>query len=139
MMDPSNPATITSALRFWGCAIQAGVQIAGAFGFTSQSLIASSETAKNKISPLPFALMPYVSNHSSVDWDATLKLLGKDAQNLLTASSYVQTAVNFNPAEKSVKLFMPGFDKTEIKLYQVCLHPLSPFLQLSVYTYFNVG
>lgn len=126
MMDPSNPATVTSALRFWGCAIQAGVQISGAFGFASQSSIASSDVAKNKISPLPFALMPYISTHSSVDWDETLKFLGKDAHNLLTASSYILPSVKFNPAEKSVNLFMPGFDKSEIKLYQVCSLPLSP-------------
>ncbi|KAJ8631135.1 hypothetical protein MRB53_024458 [Persea americana] len=118
MMDPGNPATVTSALRFWGCAIQAGVQISGAFGFASQSSIASLDVAKNKISPLPFALMPYIPTRSSVDWDETLKFLGKDAHKLLTASSYTQSSVKFNPAEKSVNLFMPGFDKSEIKLYQ---------------------
>lgn len=126
MMDPGNPATVTSALRFWGCAIQAGVQISGAFGFASQSSIASLDVAKNKISPLPFALMPYIPTRSSVDWDETLKFLGKDAHKLLTASSYTQSSVKFNPAEKSVNLFMPGFDKSEIKLYQVCSRPLSP-------------
>lgn len=119
VMDPSSPPTIISALRFWGCAIQAGAVISGAFGFAPPSSISSLEVAKKKILPLPFAPMPYISTGSSINWDATLKVLSKDAQDLLsTASSNFQSSVKFNPTEKSVTLFMPGFDKSEIKLYQ---------------------
>ncbi|XP_058091766.1 uncharacterized protein At1g26090, chloroplastic [Magnolia sinica] len=119
VMDPSNARSITCALRYWGCAIQAGAQISGAFGFAPESCIQSVEAAQKKIAPLPFALLPHFSMDSSVDWNATLKVLGKSAQSLLsTAGNCCQSSVKFNHAQKSVTLFMPGFDKSEIKLFQ---------------------
>ncbi|GFZ16156.1 P-loop containing nucleoside triphosphate hydrolases superfamily protein [Actinidia rufa] len=33
VMDQNNPVSVNSALRYWGCAIQAGAQVSGAFGF----------------------------------------------------------------------------------------------------------
>ena len=50
------------------------------------------------------------------------------AQDLLNASKsssgeYMQP-VTFDPANKTVTLLMPGFDKSEIKLYQVSQHYL---------------
>ncbi|KAF2316158.1 hypothetical protein GH714_041497 [Hevea brasiliensis] len=32
VMDPNNPTSVNSATRYWGCAIQAGAQVSGAFG-----------------------------------------------------------------------------------------------------------
>ncbi|KAL6011037.1 hypothetical protein ACLOJK_001481 [Asimina triloba] len=119
VMDPTNAASITSALRYWGCAIQAGVQISGMFAFAAESCMQTVEAAEKKIAPLPFAVLPYLSTDSSIDWDAVMKVLGEGAQKLLsTTTNSCQSSVQFDYLQKSVTLFMPGFDKSEIKLFQ---------------------
>ncbi|XP_077253734.1 P-loop containing nucleoside triphosphate hydrolases superfamily protein isoform X2 [Tasmannia lanceolata] len=118
VMDPNSRISVACALRYWGCAIQAGAQISGAFGLTRQSCMLSSEVTENLL-PLPFAFLPYLSTDSPVEWDVTLKVLDKDVQNILsTAGSNFRSSVKFDSTKKSVTLFMPGFDKSEIKLYQ---------------------
>ncbi|KAG0498382.1 hypothetical protein HPP92_003073 [Vanilla planifolia] len=117
-MDPSKPTSIMSALRYWGCAIQAGASICGALGF-SENFSSVSQNMTEKMSPLYFALLPYISLNSLVDWDAILNSLSDDAKHLLggrTISS--NSSVLFDPKLKAVTLFMPGFDKSEIKLFQ---------------------
>ncbi|XP_008787920.2 uncharacterized protein At1g26090, chloroplastic [Phoenix dactylifera] len=117
VMDPSRSASVRSALRYWGCAIQVGTQITGALGFAPQSSMVAE--VADKFSPLSFAPVPYLSTDSSVDWDATLNSLGKKTKDLLGATNEsLQSSVRFDPIQKSVTLFMPGFDKSEIKLYQ---------------------
>ena len=54
-MDPNSPTSVNSALRYWGCTIQAGAPVSGAFGIGSPHLSAESmEEVKNNFSPLPF-------------------------------------------------------------------------------------
>ncbi|OVA05046.1 Arsenical pump ATPase [Macleaya cordata] len=123
VMDPNNLTSVNTAMRYWGCAIQAGANISGAFGYAPpQSCAESADIIKKRFSPLPSALMPYLSIGSPIDWDAVvLKGLGEDAQCLLFAvgsSRMLPSSVTFDAAKKSVTLFMPGFDKSEIKLYQ---------------------
>ncbi|XP_020251724.1 uncharacterized protein At1g26090, chloroplastic isoform X2 [Asparagus officinalis] len=118
VIDPSRPVSLISALRYWGCAIQAGTQICGAFGFASQSSMAKEEVAE-KISPLDYALVPYFTADSSMDWDAILNSLSLDAKQMFrSANNPNQASVKFDSTKKSVTLFMPGFDKSEVKLYQ---------------------
>ncbi|KAG1366322.1 hypothetical protein COCNU_13G001120 [Cocos nucifera] len=117
VMDSSRSASVRSALRYWGCAIQAGTQITGALGFAPQSSLGAD--IADKFSPLSFALVPYLSTDSSVDWDATINSLGKKTKDLLGATTEsLRSSVSFDPSQKTVTLFMPGFDKSEIKLYQ---------------------
>ncbi|KAL5726065.1 hypothetical protein ACHQM5_009136 [Ranunculus cassubicifolius] len=115
VMNPNSPMSVKTALRYWGCAIQSGASVSGVFGFGVQS----SETAENDFSPLPFAFMPYISTNSPIDWDGVV--LKEDVQDLLFAeanNNKLRPSVEFDDAKKSVTLFMPGFDKSEIKLYQ---------------------
>lgn len=124
MADPYNPISVNTALRYWGCAIQAGANILGAFGIASQqSSIELVESAKKSFSPLPFALIPNLSKYSSVDWNMILsESQSKDARNLLylpaQKAKTVVSSVKFDSAKRCITLFMPGFDKSEIKLYQ---------------------
>ncbi|KAE9615416.1 hypothetical protein Lal_00048469 [Lupinus albus] len=124
VMDPNNPTTVNSALRYWGCTIQAGAQVSGAFGVTPlQQNLESLERAKKEFSPLPSAFISSLSMNSPVDWSRVLLDTGnEDARHLLTSltsqSSSVPPSVTFDRKRKSVTLFMPGFDKSEIKLYQ---------------------
>ena len=133
MVDPNNPASVSSALRYWGCAIQAGAQVSGAFGTASpHSQVESVEIVKKNLSPLPFALCPHLPMGGSLpDWNAIISSNPSEgARDLLSApasSSNIMEPVKFDSSKKSVTLLMPGFDKSEIKLYQVCLY-LSMFL-----------
>lgn len=131
VMDPNSPASLNSALRYWGCTIQAGAQVSGAFSTVPpSSCLESAETIRKNFSPLPFAFAPPLSAGAPLDWnEIILSPLSKDSRNLLTKptsdNGSVTQSVKFDPTNKSVTLLMPGFDKSEIKLYQVCLPPSS--------------
>lgn len=124
VIDPSRPTSLSSALRYWGCAIQAGTEISGVFAFSTadSSSISAVEDVKKKMSPLATAIIPNISptTDSSLDWNMILQVLAVDAKELLNISTKnVQSLVQFDKSKKTVTLFLPGFDKSEIKLYQV--------------------
>ncbi|KAI8539230.1 hypothetical protein RHMOL_Rhmol09G0165400 [Rhododendron molle] len=129
VMDPNSPTSVNSALRFWGCAIQAGAKVSGAFGVASPNSSGESiGTVKKKFSPLPCSLIPHLSVIPSPDWnEILLNETSAHAKELLSLNTRhniaVVPSVRFDPANKSVTLFMPGFDKSEIKLYQVIKEP----------------
>ncbi|KAG6624099.1 hypothetical protein CIPAW_16G002500 [Carya illinoinensis] len=123
VMHPNSPISVNSALRYWGCTIQAGAQVSGAFGIDSPNLNEElMEQVKRTFSPLPFAFTPQFQVDSPLDWnEVTLNTVGKDAKNLLflpPSQTSDMSSVKFDPEKKSVTLLMPGFDKSEIKLYQ---------------------
>ncbi|TVU28202.1 hypothetical protein EJB05_19711 [Eragrostis curvula] len=118
VMDPRRSISVSSALRYWGCTTQAGGQICGAFGYT-QNLSDTHQEVADKFLPLSFSLLPFISNDSSAGWDKTLGSLSQNTKQQLrdtTARGY--PSVSFDSVQKLVTLFMPGFDKSEIKLYQ---------------------
>jgi hypothetical protein len=107
VMDLAQATSISAALRYWGCAIQAGIHVSGAFGFLPHVLPVEKE-ASEMFYPLPFSILPMDSLNSS-------------AKELLKCAPKCKFSyVTFDANEKSVTLFMPGFDKSEIKLFQVC-------------------
>ncbi|CAN1314373.1 Uncharacterized protein At1g26090, chloroplastic [Linum perenne] len=121
VMDPNNPVSVSSALRYWGCAVQAGTQVSGAIGSTSSPGL--SDEVRQKFSPLPYACLPDLSMHDPLSWDKILQTsLNQDGRALFSSSasntSKITSPVEFDTAKKSVTLFMPGFDKSEIKLFQ---------------------
>ncbi|KAL8549372.1 hypothetical protein ACS0TY_008270 [Phlomoides rotata] len=123
VVKPDNPISVNSALRYWGCAIQAGAQVSGAFGITTTNSPPTllAETVKTNISPLPYAFIPHLRLDNHMHWNEIMVSNdSKDARDLLseTTNNSPLSSVKFDPSNKSVKLFMPGFDKSEIKLYQ---------------------
>jgi len=125
-MDPNSPTSINSALRYWGCTIQAGAQISGALGITSQQEnLEILERAKKEFSPLPSAFISRLLMNNPIDWSRVLlDTDNEDARHLLNSLTsqvvVMPSPVRFDIKRRSVTLFMPGFDKSEIKLYQVC-------------------
>jgi hypothetical protein len=70
--------------------------------------------------PLSLSFLPFLPNDSSADWSRALRSLSQNAkEQLRNTSTLVYPSVSFDSVQKSVSLFMPGFDKSEIKLYQV--------------------
>lgn len=122
IMDPANPISLNVALRYWGCAIQAGAQLSGAFGLKlPNSPMALDEILEINFSPLPSSFIPHLELESRLNWDKVMvNDHSKDARDLLSVTEEENTlsSVKFDPSNKSVTLFMPGFDKSEIKLYQ---------------------
>lgn len=131
VMDPCNPASVDSAVRYWGRTIQSGGLISGAFGISSPNLNEDSiKKVKEKLSPMPFASIPHLPFSSPLDWNSVmLDSASRQAQELLSlptsSHSNLMSPVKFNSTKKLVTLLMPGFDKSEIKLYQVHSNPLS--------------
>ncbi|KAL9263943.1 hypothetical protein AKJ16_DCAP08168 [Drosera capensis] len=124
VMDPRSEFNQRAALRYWGCTIQAGAQVSGAFGSTPMlPSVEDVESAKKTFSPLPFALIPSLSMDSPQDWDAVMQnSFAEDTRRVLDLAegqtSSVPSSVKYDLPKKTVTLFMPGFDKSEIKLYQ---------------------
>ncbi|KAG0534437.1 hypothetical protein BDA96_04G280400 [Sorghum bicolor] len=118
IMDPRRSISVSSALRYWGCTTQAGGQICGAFGYTEDPSEMHQEVAQ-KFLPLSLSFLPFLPNDSSADWSRALSSLSQNAkEQLRNTSTLVYPSVSFDSVQKSVTLFMPGFDKSEIKLYQ---------------------
>lgn len=124
VMDPNIPTSVNSALRYWGCTLQAGAQVSGAIGISSPHFNEESlEGVKKNFLPLPFAFIPHLSIGYPPEWNSVmLNTVGHDARTLFSLpashSNSMAPPVKFDAAKKSVTLFMPGFDKSEIKLYQ---------------------
>lgn len=127
VMDPNSQISVNCALRYWGCTIQAGAQISGAFGISPpNSSEELAERVKNNFLPLSFALLPHLSMDSPPDWNAIMRSdLSREARNILSVPASIMSSVKFDSLQKTVTLLMPGFNKSEIRLYQVC-----PSLQL---------
>ncbi|KVH96309.1 Anion-transporting ATPase-like domain-containing protein [Cynara cardunculus var. scolymus] len=96
--DLNNPISLNSALRYWGCAVQAGALISGAFGVTHLSCSEEHlETAKRTFSPLPFASYPPISFKTPLNWEDIMHNgHSNDARDLLStsksgSSGYVQS------------------------------------------------
>ncbi|XP_031287245.1 uncharacterized protein At1g26090, chloroplastic [Pistacia vera] len=124
VMDPNSTISVNSALRYWGCTVQAGAQVAGAIGIASpHPNVESEERVRKNFLPLPLAFVPQISMDAFIDWNAImLKTNSKYARDLLSLparnGNSMMPSVKFDVARKSVTLLMPGFDKSEIKLYQ---------------------
>lgn len=119
-MDPNNPMSVKSALRYWGCTIQAGSHASAAFAISSSPSSESNKITREEFVPLSFASasVPFTSN--GLDWDKILlDQANSSVRELLSGTVSLTPPVTFDTAKKSVTLFMPGFDKSEIKLYQV--------------------
>ncbi|XP_078439254.1 P-loop containing nucleoside triphosphate hydrolases superfamily protein [Wolffia australiana] len=114
VVDPRSQLSISSGLRYWGCAIQAGARISGVFGFSSGAKV------PEQFSPLAFAVLPYSFGESTVEWDKMVSALSDEAKSILDWSQFgsAQPLVRFDGSKRTVTLFMPGFDKSQIKLFQ---------------------
>lgn len=122
VVDPKSSASLASALRYWGCVIQAGAQVSGALAFGDAAGL--REKVDKSFSPLPYTFIPHLSVDTRLEWNHIMQdACSEDARKLLAVTSHGTRIhpVKFDPANKTVTLLMPGFDKSEIKLYQVCI------------------
>lgn len=121
VVDRNSPVSMASALRYWGCIIQAGAQVSGAFALATLNSSGEVGATIEDFSPLPSAYVPHISVGAHLDWDKIMQdSHSESARNLLTVTAHKASIppVIFDPTNKIITLLMPGFDKSEIKLYQ---------------------
>eukprot|EP00249_Psilotum_nudum_P020067 c27544_g1_i1 orf=290-1648(-) len=120
VMEPSNPFSVKAALRHWGCAMQAGARVSGAVYAAAQPDNSVINMLKQQFSPLKIASLPFVSLAADTDWNKALAEANSEVKDLLTKdySEKNPPPVQFNIKERTVTFFLPGFEKSEIKLSQ---------------------
>ncbi|KAJ7547937.1 hypothetical protein O6H91_08G110500 [Diphasiastrum complanatum] len=118
--DVNSSLSTDAALRYWGCAMQAGVHVTGLLHLDSSD--GTSMAIKEKFIPLPVARIPYLSFGSAIHWDKVLGKINDPAKEILQGklpSQKIPPPVAFDQAAQTMSLFLPGFDKSEIKLSQL--------------------
>ncbi|KAL2612740.1 hypothetical protein R1flu_024432 [Riccia fluitans] len=117
--DFRNQLASDSALRYWGCAVQAGVVVSGAFyTATPENSDLLSDAVRESYGPLALGEVPPLSFTTSPDWKKVLTEF--EAGDMLNGKQLpaAPPGVVFDKAARTVTLFLPGFAKSEIKLSQ---------------------
>ncbi|OAE20730.1 hypothetical protein AXG93_154s2050 [Marchantia polymorpha subsp. ruderalis] len=108
-----------TALRYWGCAVQAGVYVSGALHVGSpENSDLLSDSVREKYDPLALGEVPLLSFRAPPDWKKVLSEF--QAGDLLESKQKTAAppGVVFDKSARTVTLFLPGFAKSEIKLSQ---------------------
>mgnify|MGYP003487419518 FL=1 len=103
LVTTPDPIAIATAKYLWGSAQQVGLGVGGV-------LVNRGEAVTNEFEPLPVTSMP---NYDGSNWQPLLDELPK-----MPSSVDIPKATEFVMAERKVKVFLPGFDKKDVKLTQ---------------------
>lgn len=102
---------IATGKYLWSAAQQIGLTVAAAL--TNQPYEGSSNTqaTESAFAPIPVTALPHGSSDNR--WQSII-----DALPALTEPISVPEPMSVDTASRTVKLFLPGFDKTQVKLTQ---------------------
>jgi len=105
-------AAIATARYLWGSAQQAGLTVAGAIVNQIKSSLPTSnlEPLSLEFAPLPIHVLPTIADDQ---WQPAIEAL----PNFMDTAQ-VPRAMVVDLAERKVRLFLPGFDKKQVKLSQ---------------------
>jgi arsenite-transporting ATPase len=106
LISTPDEVAIATARYLWGCAQQAGVTVGGVILNRADDAEAVSQQ---------FRFLPIIPVATQVvnDWQPLV-----DALPDFTQTSQVPRPIAINTAERKVSLFLPGFDKKQVKLTQ---------------------
>ena len=131
LVTTGNPAAIATARYLWGSAQQVGLLVGGLIlnealvvdTFAAelapnlQELYATyqreaniNEKVSTEFAPLPVTTLPWRTGN---DWEPLIKALPDFSKPVS-----VPKPITINVSERSVSLFLPGFDKKQVKLTQ---------------------
>lgn len=103
---------IAQGKYLWSAAQQIGLTVAGAFcNATRSGAEALTDTVTEAFSPIPVSSVPYGAGEEK--WQAIANALPA-----LTEPVNVPSAMSVDVSSSTVKLFLPGFDKKQVKLTQ---------------------
>jgi anion-transporting ArsA/GET3 family ATPase len=107
LVTTPSPGSVATARYLWGSAQQIGLTVGGVM-VNGGSL---SDDQASGLAPLPQVALPAVVEQG---WEAAIETLPNPAQWAASAPR----PVTVDEAAKTVRLFLPSFDKTQVKLTQ---------------------
>jgi anion-transporting ArsA/GET3 family ATPase len=107
LVTTSEPIDVANSRYLWGSAQQIGLTVGGAI------LVAGAENSNlsEEFAPLPVSIVPDVSNG---EWQPLIDALPNFVEQALQANQPIEIDVH----NRQVRLFLPGFDKKQVKLTQ---------------------
>lgn len=102
--------------------MQCGVPISGALFTPSQDGERVDKSVEDSFAPLPTLALPFLPYGSEIDWQNSVKSIPKLLDGVRVSALPAPVAIDVGAG--TVKLFLPGFDKREVKLSQVRLSSL---------------
>jgi arsenite-transporting ATPase len=103
LVTTPDEVAIATAKYLWGAAQQVGLTVGGVILNRAEGTIAD-------FAPLPVTTIP---NQASINWQPLIEALPDFDQ-----ATQVPPPIAINVAERKVSLFLPGFDKKQVKLTQ---------------------
>jgi arsenite-transporting ATPase len=107
LVTTADPVEIASARYLWGSAQQVGLTVGGVIHVSSGTSLNLSE----EFTPLPVSIVPHVKTD---EWQTLIDSLPNFVAQALQAPKPIEIDVH----EQKVRLFLPGFDKKQVKLTQ---------------------
>lgn len=113
LVTGSSAAAIATAKYLWGSAQQIGLTVGGVL--LNQSPVAvetqNLTSIQDEFAPLPVSAVP---THSDTDWQPLVEALPDFRQQVTLAPK----PITIDISARQVQLFLPGFDKKQVKLTQ---------------------
>jgi arsenite-transporting ATPase len=106
LVTTDDPAAVATARYLWGSAQQVGLIVGGVILNSG----AMTETVSSEFSPLPVSVVP---KSPAGDWQPLM-----DALPDFTQAAQVPKPIEIDIPAREVRLFLPGFDKKQVKLTQ---------------------
>ncbi|NWF59118.1 MAG: ArsA family ATPase [Fischerella sp.] len=107
LVTTPDPIEVASARYLWGGAQQVGLTVGGIILVSSDSNIHLSE----EFTPLPVSVVPDIK---AEDWQTLMDALPNFTAQAVQAPKPIEIDIH----ERKVSLFLPGFDKKQVKLTQ---------------------
>jgi anion-transporting ArsA/GET3 family ATPase len=108
LVSTPDDISLVSARYLWGSAQQMGVTVAGLL--LNQATPDTSATAQSMFTPLPVSSLPTITPG---DWPTLISALPN-----LRAGASAPRPLQIDIAAGKITVFLPGFDKTQVKLSQ---------------------
>ena len=109
VVTTGDEGAIATGKYLWSAAQQIGLTVAGTFA--NQTHAAQSNQVSDAFNPIPVTSLPYGTGEGH--WQTLTEALPA-----LTESPNVPSPMSVDITASTVKLFLPGFDKTQVKLTQ---------------------
>jgi arsenite-transporting ATPase len=107
LVTTDDPTAIATARYLWGSAQQVGLTVGGVI---LNSTTMPESAVATEFSPLPISAVP---RSATGDWQPLI-----DALPNFTQVAQVPKPIEINVSAREVRLFLPGFDKKQVKLTQ---------------------
>lgn len=107
LVTSDNPVEVANARYTWGSAQQVGLTIGGVIVTSATQSIHLTE----EFTPLPISIVPNVDNGN---WQILMDAL----PNFAAQAKQAPKPMEIDTSARQVRLFLPGFDKKQVKLTQ---------------------